>query len=116
MLNCTNYPSALNDFLGTCIGREFEQQDAAGPQGDEAQTKCQSVGTRAGAQPGAGAAAGHGCGWDRLGPRSSHIQTHANTMKAQTHLRKNPHSVEGFNFFHDPLQQSAKQTRFGNGA
>lgn len=44
----------------TSIGREFEQQDATGPQGYKAQAEGQSVGRRAGAQPGAGMAAHHG--------------------------------------------------------
>lgn len=64
----------------TSIRREFEQQDATGPQRYEAQAEGQRVGRRAGAQPGAGTAAHHG---SRTGTGCS--QTCCNTLKTHTH-------------------------------
>lgn len=57
----------MNDnVVLTCVGRELEQQDARGAQGDEAQAQGQSVCRGAGAQPGtqsgAQPAARHGVG------------------------------------------------------
>lgn len=57
----------MNDnVVLTCVGRELEQQDAGGAQGDEAQAQGQSVRWGAGAQPGtqsgAHTAAHHGVG------------------------------------------------------
>lgn len=49
-----------NTVYVTSIGREFEQQYTTGPQGYKAQAEGQSVGWRAGAQPGVGMATLHG--------------------------------------------------------
>lgn len=69
----------------TGVGRELEQQDAAGPQGHEAQAEGQRVGRGAGAQPGAPAARHHGYGRTRRGVHLFRTQTTTTTKTKKKH-------------------------------